>query len=156
MSNSDKGSKFSNSKEAEDEKEKIDSLVEMAQQTLYRVESVFPFDLFPDEIRIDENKVSIVRRNFFFTEDVVSILIKDIRTIMLSTSVFFASLKFDIRGYEENPEPVEYLPKNQAIRARRIILGLLASEKREIDVSKIDRDELVIKMEEVGRARENS
>ena len=31
----------------------------------FSAKSVFPFDLFPDEIRIDENKVDIIHSQFF-------------------------------------------------------------------------------------------
>ena len=50
--------------------------------------------------------------------------------------------------------PVSYLWKRDAIKARRIILGLIAAKSEKLDLSKIPRDEVAFKLEEIGKSRE--
>ncbi len=142
----------------DDESKKLDNLVLKSRRTLLEVTTVFPFDLFPDRVRIDENKVDIISYEFFFTKHLISILIKNINSATISTGVFFATLNLEVAGfvtgYNVKPYPIQYLWKRDAIRARRIILGLIAAEKAKIDLAKISSKDLVFKIEEIGKTRE--
>ncbi len=137
------------------DQEKLDILVSRTQRTLLKFHGVFPFDFFPDTIRIDENKVDITYRHFFFFKHMFPIFIKNINAARVNTGVFFASLAVEVTGFEINPKPVNYLWKRDAIKARRIILGLVVAYKEGVDVSQIPTHELVEKVEEIGKAQEH-
>jgi len=143
---------------AVDQTQKLDNLIKKSKRTLFEVTTVFPFDFFPDRLRIDEIKVDIISHEFFFTKHLISIMIKNINSATMSTGVFFATLNLEVTGFvtghKVKPYPVKYLWKKDAIRARRIILGLIAVEKEKIDLSKVHTDHLVPKIEEIGKARE--
>jgi hypothetical protein len=127
---------------------------------LIEVTTVFPFDFFPDTIRIDENKIDIIYRNFYFVKHIVPILVEDIATVILSSGVFFASIHVQLnkpRPPERDPflsQPMNYFWKRDAIKVRRIILGLVVAKKEKIDLAKIPTVELIPKIEEIGKARE--
>lgn len=50
--------------------------------------------------------------------------------------------------------PIGYLWKKDAIRARRIILGLVAAKKEGIDIAQIETNSLLSEVEQIGRSRE--
>ena len=70
----------------------------------------------------------------------------------MESSLFFARLKLELGagGYKQNPPSVRYLKKAEALKARRLIMGLIVIDKERIDLSGMDHEEMVRKVEEVG------
>lgn len=103
----------------------IKKLVEKSRKVLFHVSSVFPFDFFPTELTIDELKVTVNDRYFFGAERVRSIEIKNVNKVTVESGPLFAKLR--IEGNEADPEPMEiaYLKKEDALRARNIIQGII-------------------------------
>jgi cell fate (sporulation/competence/biofilm development) regulator YmcA (YheA/YmcA/DUF963 family) len=63
-------------------------------------------------------------------------------------------LEFEIEGYERNPDPIRYFKRAEAVRAKRIIVGLIETQRQEIDLTKIDKEDALKKLEEVGASGE--
>jgi hypothetical protein len=103
-------------------------------KTVYQCESVFPFALFPDIIRVDQNKVDIIYNIFFFSQSRFTILLEDIRTVSIDADLFFATLEVEIMGYEQNPTPIRLLPKTAAFEIRDIILKQVARKREKVHV----------------------
>lgn len=137
----------------EEEVKKLEKLVDATHSVLMKTKTVFPFDLFPDEVTIDENKINIVFREFFFSEDVHSIMIHLIKDVEVETSLLFGTIKIVPDGYPAQPIYVRYLKKSDALKIRRIIQGLMLSKKEGIDTTKLDEGELKEKVELVGHMR---
>jgi len=137
------------------DKEKMDRLVRSSQKTLLTVSAVFPFDLFPDQISIEPMQINFSKKSFFFTYHMQSIPIRNVADVFLQTSLLFASLKIIDLSYNiENSIKVDYLPKYKACKARRIIQGLVIANKESIDLSQLPPNELAMKAEQLGDARE--
>lgn len=134
------------------EKSKLQKAEIKAHRILFRAKAVFPFDLFPDEIVIDENKVDLVYGIFFFSRQVISVSINDLNGAISVTNLFFGSLQLEIRGYDHNPLPIRYLWNHEAERARRIINGLVACWKQQIDTSSLNLKSALAKIENIGSA----
>lgn len=130
---------------------KFDTLVRGCKRVLLKISAFFPFDLFPDEIIVDECKVSIVFREFFFSEDIHSINIDMIRDVDVETGPFFAKLQIVPDGYPGHPLIVRYLKKKDANLARSVIQGLMVARRNDIDLSKINEPDLVSKLELLGK-----
>lgn len=137
-------------KDALKEDSKLKNLIAGSNRILLKVSTVFPFDFFPDDIIIDETKVTIIFRTFFWTERVHSIYVKDLSDVLVEVSPFFATLKLVDLGFKENSIDIPFLRKSQAIRARQIIQGLVISAKQGIDVTKYSADHLAQMMQEIG------
>jgi hypothetical protein len=133
------------------EKRKIEKLVADSHKIIYELSSVFPFQLFPDHIIIDTNKVSVVRKQFLYKR-AFPILLEDILTIKVSRSLFFASIEFEIRGFEQNPSILTYLWPSQASLAKQYIVGLMKARKDNIDLSLFTIDQLRSEMRKIGRS----
>lgn len=135
--------------------QKLDELVEHSQKSLLRIKTAIPLNPFPTEVIVDINKVHIVLKEFFASEHIHGILIKDISDVLVETNPFFATLKIIDIGFTDNSIDVEYLRRKDAIRARKIIQGLVIAHKYGVDLSKIEDENLCNKIEELGSV-ENS
>ncbi len=134
--------------------DKIAKIKENIHPPLLKVSSIFPFHLFPDKLIIDREKISLIRRHSLLNKKVFPILISDLKTVTLNTSLLFGSLQFEIAGYETNPEPLIFLPKRKAVKAKRIIEALIIFKSKNIDVSKISNKKLINKCLSIGKELE--
>lgn len=135
---------------AEKENKKLTNLVKKSDRILVQAQAVFPFDLFPDSIVVDENKVDLICRTFFFTKEIYTIMIKNINYVSIFSNIFFASLQFEVVGYEQNPPNIKYLWRWEATRVRDIILGLVACNKDNIDSSFFGKSDFIGKVKKIG------
>lgn len=140
-------------KEEEIQKDKFNTLLSNGTRVLYKLNSVFPFAFFPDTLTVDCEKVTLKLVEFFFASEIRSIHIKNISHVYVDTSPFFATMTLLDQSVmsEKTAIAIPYLWKGQAMRARRIIQGLIVAHKEKIDVQKIHDNDLVNKLEEIGR-----
>lgn len=129
---------------------KLKSVVTESNRVLFRAKTVFPFDLFPNELVVQENKVDINYGLFFYSKTLISMPIANINMASASTSIFFGTLSIEIEGNNENPNKVTFLSATDAVRARRFINGLVLCYKDNIDLSSLDLDYVKKKVEEIG------
>lgn len=134
--------------------QRLDELLYKDRGRLYELSTVFPFDLFTDKIIISRTKVDLVYGVFFFSEHVISMLVKDLKNVKVTTGIFFASMSFELQGYEKNPPAIKFLQVHKAVRARRIIEGLIICETNKIDLKELPSSDLIAKLEDLGKARE--
>ena len=125
-------------------------LVKKSEQILFSAQTVFPFDFFPDTLTINGNKIDIVNSSFFASHQTTSIPLRDIANVEVQTSPFFASLKIINIRYPMHPHQLQYLKKKDAIRAKKIIDGLLVAMSQGTDISQIEPDKLIDQIEKVG------
>jgi hypothetical protein len=137
-----------------EESAKLNRLIDQSHCVLLNISAVFPFDFFPDQVTIDENKVNIVERMFFWSEYIHSVMIKDIMNVVVQSGLFFATLQLIPIGHGDIPIEVRYLKRHDAIRARRIIQGLIAAKKANIDLTALPKKVLTEKIEELGIAQD--
>jgi|SRR5688572_17415747 len=135
------------------EVEKLDKLAEETNSVIYEISSTFPFQLFPDKLIIDENKVTIIRREIFFKR-IYPILLRDILTVRVDRSILFASMNFEVKRYTKNPRPIVYLSPRRANKARQYIMGLVQAKRAGIDLSKLTTDQIRERLEEIGKTQE--
>lgn len=144
-----------NKKKSKDNIKKLNQAVKGAKKILFKTKTIFPFDLFPDEILIDENKVDIVSGNFFYSKDIYSIPIQNISGVNSSFDLFFGQLRIEAWGLNKVPQPIKFLSKKDALEARRILSGLIMANNEEIDLRDIPLHEAKMKLREIGKARES-
>lgn len=149
-----------NEKSKVSDQTKLRDLVDKSEKIIYSLRSIFPFDLFPDQLIIDTLKVNIINRKFFFAEQIRSVLIKDIVSVTLETGPVFATLNVIDRttshgaNVPTNVVTIAYILRHKAIRARRIIQGLKVCFEQKVNLGHIGLFELRDELEEIGRGRE--
>lgn len=131
------------------QQEKLNDLVDNTKVTLCHITTVFPFDLFPDDIVIDPLKVIVTKRAFFATEQIYIIPLEDIRYVAIETSPFFSTLRI-IHTKSITPLLIKPLFKQHAMKAGNIIQGLLVTREKQVDLSKIPPKESAPKIEALG------
>jgi len=131
---------------------KLDRLHKKATSVLFSCTTVFPFDLFPNTVIIDHNKIDIIYRQFFSVQQTVSIAISHINYILVESSFFFSTVKIETKGLVQNPAPLYYLLNKDALFIQRLLFGLISAEKNDIDISHMPRTEIIDKLIEIGQA----
>jgi hypothetical protein len=131
----------------------LDSLAKGSSRIILDIKSVFPFNFFPDEIIVDDSKVNIHIRYFFYSKEVRSVEFKDIFNIILQQGLFFAKLEIVDRLFTVQPLIITYLWKKDAIKARRIIQGMIIAKKQNIETQSLPIADLVRKLEKIGQSK---
>ena len=81
-----------------------------------------------------------------------SIEYEDIYNVFIQQGLFFAKLEIVDRFFSQQRICVEYLKKAEAIRARRLIQGMMIVKKDNIDLSKLSVEEVVAKLDRIGKS----
>lgn len=138
--------------QSHDHSESLNDLVTRSQNVLLIVSSIFPLDLFPDILTIDENKVTIIHNTFIGALHVHSILIEDITEVTVHTNPFFATL--DITDSNNPRYPLKFsirkLRKNEALLARKLVQGLVETARQNVSLAAETVPEITKKISTVG------
>lgn len=131
----------------------LNSLVVKTQNTLLIVRSIRIFDFFPDKLIIDENKVSFIYKDAFGVKSIHSVLIENITYVEAHTSLITGCLVVvDSSNYRHPIElKINNLRKDAAIRARKLIQGLVHAKVSKTDLSQFSPYELENSLEELGK-----
>lgn len=117
-------------------------------RTLGRFRQVFPIALFPDDLLIEENRIVWILNKGPWVKEMISTMATDIASIDSSTGPILGHIH--IRSLTGGPEIViDKLPKNDVLRARFLIEGVVLSARRgeiiEKDNLEVERSYLINK-----------
>ena len=127
----------------------MEGLVKKSNRILTSISSVFPFDIFPNVINVEEGRITIITRHLLSSE-VHSVDIKDISNVFINTAIFFSQLVIISKTFEENEIKIRNLRPREAVYIRRIIEGLRTFEKNQIDTSHNTVEEILAKLKELS------
>lgn len=133
--------------------QKLDDLADKSDSILLKVSTFWPFTFFVNDIIVDPYKVNIIFREFFWSEHIHSVMIKDILDVVVETSVFFATVKIVDQGYVENTIDITYLKRDDAMKVRKIIQGLVIAHRQAVDLSILTPSHIRTKAEELGQVK---
>lgn len=140
--------------EAEVQLDKLEKTADTTSKILFRLKTLFPFQLIPDHIIIDLNKVNIIRKDFLFFERIHSVFIKDITDVVANLGIITGTLEIVDQGFTENSIKIQHLKNSETIKARRIIQGLIVAHKNGIDLTQIeDINNMLVKIEKIGESK---
>lgn len=136
-----------------EELQNLNSLVNKTHKTLLTIRSMRILDFFPDKLIIDENKVSFIYKDAFGVKTIHSVLIENITYVEAHTSFISGSLVVtDSSNYRHPIElKIDNLRKEAAIRARKLIQGLVHAKTLKLDFSQLSPYDLENNLEELGR-----
>jgi hypothetical protein len=133
--------------------QKMEDIANKSDTVLLKVSTVWPFTIFKNDIIIDPYKVNIVYREFFWSEHIHSIMVRDILDVIVETSVFFATLKIVDQGYTANTVDIEYLKRDEALKVRKIIQGLIIAHRQALDLSGINSSNIKDHVDQMGKIK---
>ena len=135
----------------DEQSESLQQLVERSHEILVKVDTVFPFTLFRDTVIVDRTKVTIIQRNFFWSEDVVSIRIEDVLNATVSTDLIFGSLNVASRVMNSTDHyRIKFFWKNDAMHLKHLIQGYVIAQHNNIQIAHLSKDELIKTLLELG------
>jgi hypothetical protein len=129
----------------------LDKLVKTAGRVIYQTQSIFPFQLFPDKIIIDENKITVIRQSFLIKRE-YPIGYDKLVTVKTNRVGGLSSLEFEVERFAQDPRPITHLKPNDADTAKKYIIGLMQVAESGIDLSALNLDEIKKRLEEIGSA----
>ena len=130
----------------------VEDMVSNSNRILFRISSVFPWDLFPSIIIAEETRITIIHRQLFSSQ-VHSVDIKSISNIFIDTDILFAQLTITSNTFAENQITIKRLWKKDAIFMRRIIEGLRMFVNKDIDTTSYTVKDLIKKLEELSTTK---
>lgn len=134
--------------------EKLLGVTIHSHEILYKAKTVFPFNLFPDTIIIDKEKLTIIARYFFWVAKITSVPIRDILNVEADVGPFLGSIHLTSRYYFTNPHTLNYLWRRDAMKIQQLLQGFIIANERNIDCSSIDQDQLEELLEHLGETNE--
>lgn len=138
---------------SKNEKQKFNELVAEGPNVLLTINSVFPFDLFPDRLLVDSVKVTLIHNIFFNSNQIRSITIKDIKFVTIENGPLFSTLRISDNMLQPTVFVIKPLWRKEAQKIHDIIQGLVSCEKKQIDNTKITPREQLPQLEELGKLR---
>lgn len=133
-------------KKAED-RQTVSDLIRKSNRRIISISSLFPWDIFPNTIEVEESRVTFIFRQFLSSQS-HSVNIKDISNVFIQTSLMFATLQIVSRTFVENDITIGHLNRVEARKVQMVIEGLRTFLEHDIDTSNYEVDELVSKIEE--------
>jgi len=134
----------------------LKKIVQQSHELLATANTVFPITLFPDTVFLDRTKVTIIRRNFFWSRDVMSIRIEDVLNVSASVGPLFGSLTVASRVMSTVDHfQINYFWRNDAIHMKHIIQGYVIAQHNKLDTADLSRDELIATLKELGHDTSN-
>lgn len=130
----------------------VENLIKKTNRILVSISAVFPFELFPDIINVEDGRITIINRHLLSSE-VHSVDIKDISNVFINTSIFFSQLVVISKTFEDNEVSIRNLKTKEAVFIRRIIEGLRVFAANKIETSNYSPQELIAKLEELSKVK---
>lgn len=129
----------------------LKKIVAQSHEILMSANTVFPFTLFPDTITVDRTKITITRRDFFWSSDVMSIRIEDVLNVAANTGPLFGSLTVASRVMSTVDHfKINLFWRSDAIRLKHMIQGYVIAQHNKIDTAHLSKRELIDTLIELG------
>jgi len=134
---------------AEESRQELREAIQGSQEVLYSASTIL--SLLPDTITVDRAKVTIARRTFYRTADVMSMRIEDVLNATCSVGPLFGTVTIVSRVMNsDQTSTVGRFWRADAKRLKRIIQGYIIALQRNIDCSSLGTTELAAILEKLG------
>ena len=131
--------------------EKLVDVAVGSHDVLFRAKTVFPFTLFPDTISMDRQQLTIVHRPFFMTAKAISVQIDDVLNVESDVGPFFGSVHIFSKFFTNDIKSVNFLSRGSALKIQRMIQGYMIAHHRKIDCSTIEKNQLIVLLNDLGQ-----
>jgi len=120
---------------------------------LFQLSTFFPLKFFPVHIVINTDRVNITYRDFMRSGQIVTLTVDILQEISVESGPLFSTLILETNKAMEPVVTVKYLKKDEALKARRIIQGLITAKKNDVDLESVPIRELASKLENLGETK---
>lgn len=133
----------------EESKQELRQAIKGSGQVLASATTVL--SLFPDTLTIDRAKLTLTKRRFFSTAEVMSMRIEDVLNVTATVGPVLGSVKIVSRVLNtEKPYTVGNFWRKDALRLKRVTQGYIIALQRNIDCSALPSRELAPMLDKLG------
>lgn len=133
--------------------EELKQVVAHSHEVIAHAKTVLPF-VFPHEIILDRTKITIIKRVFVWSSDVVSIRIEDALNVSASVGPMFGSVTIASRVMSSIDHfEVDRFWRNDAIRMKQIIQGYLIARQNGVHTDHLSCSELAETLYDISPGR---
>lgn len=135
----------------DDEVEELKKVVARSREVLSSKKTVLPF-LFPHEVILDRTQITIIKRNFFWSSDAISIRIEDVLNVSACVGPLFGSVTVASRVMSTVDHfMIDRFWRDDAIELKEILQGYLIARHNGLHTDHLSREELIEAVLELGR-----
>jgi hypothetical protein len=129
----------------------LEEVLVRSNQVLAVAKSVFPWSLFPDTIILDRTKLTVIRRSFFMTEDVMSIRIEDVLNVSATVGPIFGSITVATRVMSSTDHfTLNHFLREDVMHMKHMIQGYVIARHNNIACDHLTYEELIHTLRELG------
>jgi hypothetical protein len=126
-------------------------VVKKSHEVLGSASTVFPVKLFPDSIVVDRTKISMTKRDFFWSSNVISFQIEDVLNVSCGIGPLFGSLTIASRVMSSVDHfRIDHLWRSDAIFLKHLIQGHIIAKNNKLETDGLSRKEMVETLCELG------
>lgn len=131
----------------------LKKVVKQSREVLCQANTVIlPMNLFPDTVMVDRTRITIVKRTFFWSANVISISIDDVLNVSTSVGPFFGSLTISSRVMNSTDHfETDYFWRKDALYLKHIIQGYVIAHQNNIATDQLTREQLIETLLELGK-----
>lgn len=134
----------------QDQKDEFHEFAEKTQEVLIHVHGVWPFDFFPDEAILNRSMFIVKRHVAPFVSRTITGYHDDILDSHVNVGPFFGSVTVHMKFTTNGKEVINWLTRKDAIRLHAMLQGLLATKKNGLDITHLNRNDLIARLYEIG------
>ncbi len=133
----------------EQAREQITQAIEGSNEVL--ASATTAFQIFSDTLIIDRAKLTVTKRTFWKSAEVMSIRIEDVLNVTATVGPFFGSIKITSRVFNtDKPYTIDHFWRDDALRLKRVTQGYVIALQRGIDCSSLPAKELATMLDSLG------
>ena len=130
-------------------RQELQQAIAGSNQVLATANTLIP--VFADTLTLDRAKLTLTKRTFFATAQVMSIRIEDILNVTASVGPIFGSITITSRVFNnQKPYTINYFSRGDAMRMKRITQGYVIALQQGIDCSTLPTAELAKLLDQLG------
>lgn len=100
-----------------------------AQGKLFTCKSIWPLDLFPDTIALDDKKLTITHKTFFWSEQIITVQLPDLLNVEILAGPFICTVRIYSKYVTGGHIDVEKVSKGDGNRLRDIVNRLMEEQQ---------------------------
>lgn len=134
----------------EESREQLQNAIRGSNEVLATATTVLK--LFPDTLTVDRAKLTVTKRTFFQTAEVMSMRIEDVMNVTCKLGPFLGSVTIHSRIIgDQQPYTIGLFTRKDAMYLKRITQGYVIAMQRHIDCSALPANELIVMLDQLGQ-----
>lgn len=131
----------------------VSDIVKYSQQVLAAARTVpLPWNLFPDSVIVDRSKITIIKQNFFWSSETITVRAEDILNVTSTLGPIFGSIVISTRIMNSTDHfEIDSFWRKDAIYMKQIIQGYMIAIHSKIDTATMERQKLIDTLLKLGR-----